>query len=58
MDEGDEFALLALPSELQLLVASKLPCRDLIRLSSTCKRFQSIICDPLYDERSAKSTLH
>lgn len=58
MDGSEDFALLALPSELQLLVASKLPCRDLIRLSSTCKRFQTMICDPLYDERSAKSALH
>lgn len=52
MGSSEDLALLSLPSELQLLIASRLPCRDVIRLSSTCKRFQALICDPFYDERS------
>lgn len=50
-----DFELLKLPSELVLLIASKVPCEGLVSLSATCKSLRKIVNDPALDTRYASS---
>jgi hypothetical protein len=50
MDGNSRFDLLRLPSEIQTLVVSKLPCVELVRLSTTCRSMHTLINNPKLDE--------